>query len=236
MWYYVRNSQRIGPVDDAAIINLIGNGTIIRQTAVWKEGMADWQEACQTELRDKFSGVPPTPPSFSGLTTYSATSLPYTPQSLKNLWLWFAWLVGVGFPLCFVIVGLIPIIAGSVIGYILLYRFWSIIQDGKARTSPGKAVGFCFIPFFNFYWLYVAYVGLAKDLNLYCHERHIAGPTVNEGLALTWFILIFCTWIPYVGIACSVALVVIQIIVMKQFTDVGMRILEHKKKTEQNKD
>jgi len=26
---------------------------------------------------------------------------------------------------------------------VLLYKAWKVIQDGYARTSPGKAVGFC---------------------------------------------------------------------------------------------
>jgi hypothetical protein len=227
MWYYVRNSQRIGPVDESTVATLVQNGTIVRQTPVWREGMADWQQAAQTDLKTQFADVPPARPSYSGLTTYTATHESYTARSFRNLWLWFAWLVGAGFPLCPVIVGIVPFIAGSVIGFILLYRYWALIQDGKARTSPGKAVGFCFIPFFNFYWLYVAFVGLSKDLNLYCDERQTAGPRVSEGLALTWFILFFCTMIPYVGwIAVSIAFIVILIILMKQYTDVAMRLVE----------
>jgi len=56
---------------------------------------------------------------------------------------------------------------------VVLYKFWQVIQDGHARTIPGKAVGFLFIPIFSYYWLFVAYFGLAMDLNRYI-ERHFA--------------------------------------------------------------
>jgi len=150
----------------------------------------------------------------------------YTPQSFRKLWLWFAWLVGAGIPLTFIGIGVFLLIAGGVIGLILLYRFWSLIQDGQARTSPAQAVGFLFIPFFNVYWNYVAHVGLAKDMNTYCQDRNIPGAKVSEGLALTWFILLFCVVIPYVGALAFLALVVIQIILIKQFADVSTRIIE----------
>jgi len=155
----------------------------------------------------------------------------YTPQSFHKLWLWFAWLVGAGIPLTFIGIGVFLLIAGGVIGLILLYRFWSLIQDGQARTSPAQAVGFLFIPFFNVYWNYVAQVGLAKDMNTYCQDRNIPGVKVSEGLALTWFILVagcqlFFVVIPYAGALAFIALVVIQIILIKQFADVSTRIIE----------
>lgn len=230
MWYYMRNNNRIGPVSDEEMYALINNGTIIRQTPVWKEGMQDWAQAHSSELSASFSSIPPAPPSYSGLTTYQAAVASYEPQSFRKLWLWYTWLVALGFPLCFIVIGLIPLIAGGVICWIMLYRFWSVIQDGKARTSPGKAVGFCFIPFFNFYWVYVAFVGLAKDMNLYCDERSIAGPRVNDGLALTWFIFMFLGIIPYLGWIVAIANLVIGIILFKQFSDVAARILETKEK------
>lgn len=49
--------------------------------------------------------------------------------------------------------------------YILLYRAWHCLQYGAPRSTPGKAIGFLFIPFFNFYWMFVAFGGLAKDWN-----------------------------------------------------------------------
>jgi TPR repeat protein len=49
--------------------------------------------------------------------------------------------------------------------YLLLYQGWKSIPVDIARTTPGKAVGFLFIPIFNLYWMFVAYDGLIKDMN-----------------------------------------------------------------------
>jgi len=236
-WYYVHNNQRVGPVDEATISGLIQNGAISHQTLVWKPDMANWQPAAQTVLAAKLGSVPPgqspapqAPVTYTASApvqppvTYAPPAAVYPPESFRKLWLWFAWLLGLGFPLCFVCIGVPALIASVVIFYVLLYRFWGVIQDGAVRSSPGKAVGFCFIPFYNFYWFYVALVGLSKDMNLYCQQRQIDGPRVNEGLALTWYVLWLCSLIPYVGILASIPAVVLQIILMKQLADAAARI------------
>ncbi|MHB9071150.1 MAG: DUF4339 domain-containing protein [Sedimentisphaerales bacterium] len=230
MWYYVRNSQRIGPVEQSVIEDLIQNGTIVRQTLVWKSPMSDWKQAGVTELADKFSDIAPIPPSSFAITSYSDVKINFSPESLRKLWLWFAWLLGAGLPLIFIFIGIPAIIAGTVIYYVLLYRFWMLIQDGKARTSPGKAVGFCFIPFFNFYWLYVAIVGLAKDMNLYCQERNIEGSLPSEGLALAMYITTIISCVPYIGILAAIPSLIIQIILTKQFVETSVKIMEYKTK------
>jgi hypothetical protein len=58
-----------------------------------------------------------------------------------------------------------------VVGVILLYRMWDAIQDGHARTSPGKAVGLLFVPIFNLYWIFQVAWGFARDYNRYV-DRH----------------------------------------------------------------
>ena len=169
---------------------VIRNGTVGRGTAVWKEGMQSWSVAGTTELQARLARMPPTPPPYHG-PTVRCTSVPaYPPSSFKTLWLWFAWLAALGLPLSAVIIGLPLLMAATVISCILLYRFWDMIQGGTRSTSPGKAVGFCFIPFFNVYWCYVAIVGLAEDVNGYCDQRNIEGPRVSErGSALAWYML-----------------------------------------------
>jgi hypothetical protein len=252
MWYYIHSNQRIGPVDDNIIFSLIRKGTVVRETAVWKDGMQNWSPAGTTTLQLQFNSVPPTPPPYFEPTAYAMSASSYSPTSFKTLWLWFAWLVGAGLPLSIIFLGIPALVAGAVISHILLYRFWCIIQDGPARTTPGKAVGFCFIPFFNLYWSYVAIVGLAKDMNAYRAQWNIEGPRVNEGLALTWFILSLLTivvsilslliivshpastWVTlclltlilYLGLL--VAVMVISIILCKQCVEIAARIVQVK--------
>ncbi|MEJ0000956.1 MAG: DUF4339 domain-containing protein [Verrucomicrobiota bacterium] len=42
MWYYTTGGAPEGPFDEAALDQLLANGTIHADSLVWKEGMADW--------------------------------------------------------------------------------------------------------------------------------------------------------------------------------------------------
>lgn len=41
-WYYAKNNERLGPIDDAELTRLLSTAEIGRDTLVWKEGMSDW--------------------------------------------------------------------------------------------------------------------------------------------------------------------------------------------------
>jgi eukaryotic-like serine/threonine-protein kinase len=52
----------------------------------------------------------------------------------------------------------------------VLYKAWAALPANYARTTPGQAVGFMFVPFYNLYWIWNAYVGFAKDFNGYVKQ------------------------------------------------------------------
>lgn len=83
-----------------------------------------------------------------------------------------------------------------VVFLILTYKMWAAIQDGHARTRPGKAVGYLFIPFYGLYWLFRAYWGFAKDCNAYI-DRHdgirSAAFKLPAGLFLSYPVVIVAT-------------------------------------------
>jgi hypothetical protein len=65
---------------------------------------------------------------------------------------------------------LMAVIFGILIMWIIaIYNFtanlWQVIPSDIARTTPKKAAIFSLIPFFNWYWWFVAYKGLAIDIN-----------------------------------------------------------------------
>jgi hypothetical protein len=95
-------------------------------------------------------------------------------------------------------------ILGAVLFCIYLYRAWEMLQDGYARTTPGKAVGFGFIPFFNFYWVFQSLWGWSKDYNSFIQRNAISNaPKMPEGLFLAWAILIILASIPVINwVAC----------------------------------
>ena len=42
-WYYAKNDQQLGPINDAEFETLIQQGVVTPETVVWQEGMADWK-------------------------------------------------------------------------------------------------------------------------------------------------------------------------------------------------
>ena len=69
----------------------------------------------------------------------------------------------------------------------LLYRCWEIVQDGGyASTTPKKAVGLMFIPFFNLYWFYFALSYLCNDLNDFIDRYKLNIQPCNKRLVLSF--------------------------------------------------
>jgi hypothetical protein len=86
----------------------------------------------------------------------------------------------------------IPIAIAVIFHLMFIYKFWKSIQDGQARMTPGKAIGFLFIPFFNIYWLFQVYPGFATDYNRYIQAKGIPAKPLGKGLltVMAIFILI----------------------------------------------
>jgi len=104
------------------------------------------------------------------------------------------------------LIGLVPIlnllaiplaILALVFKCILHFQLWSAVPVGSRSTSPGKAVGFLFIPFFNFYWYFPSYVGLTASI-----EKATGRPSAR-GLAVAYAVISVLmwvlVWIPIVG-------------------------------------
>ncbi len=81
-----------------------------------------------------------------------------------------------------------PLIPALIMLYVMIYKMWASIQDGMARTSPGKAVGMLFIPLFNLYWLWQVFCGWAQDYNAHLERNRINAPRISEGLFMTYVI------------------------------------------------
>jgi ABC-type dipeptide/oligopeptide/nickel transport system permease component len=79
----------------------------------------------------------------------------------------------------------------GILTLVYLHRAWAYIQDlPNVFTTPGKAVGFLFIPLFNVVWLFFAYYNWAGDYNLRCALVSTKSfPKVSESLFLSFCIL-----------------------------------------------
>lgn len=106
----------------------------------------------------------------------------------------------------------IPMVCSTVVMAVLIHKMWSSIQDGAPRTTPGKAVGVLFIPLSNYYWVFQALWGWTRDFNAYTVAKTLRAPRMPEGLARAICILAVVSIIPFVGIATSIANVILMTI------------------------
>ncbi len=109
-------------------------------------------------------------------------------------------------------VATLPSLVSGIMILRIVYKLWKAIQGGRTRTSPEVAVALLFIPFFNLYWVFQAYWGLAKDFNAYVQERNLPVPNLSEGLALAVCVLILLSMIPFLGLIFMIVGMVLQLV------------------------
>lgn len=181
MWYYEFNGKPFGPVKLQGIMDALRLGRINFNTLVSRQDTTTWIRLEDSDLA-ALTKVPLSEPAAN-------KSIPFVsnvnPIGLSRLFWWWVGLTGFSLlgDLILLITGVfryepgavilanIPWMAGSILEFFLSYRYWQIIQDGSTRTTPGKAVGFQFIPFFSIYWLFPAYFGLTQDQNRFIDRQ-----------------------------------------------------------------
>lgn len=77
---------------------------------------------------------------------------------------------------------------------ILHFQCWHSLPLEYRATSPGKAVGFLFIPVFNLYWAFVSWVKLADGFEVWQRESKVPMRYTMRGLGITQAVF-FC--LPY---------------------------------------
>jgi len=84
----------------------------------------------------------------------------------------------------------IPIIPAAVFWCIFIFKAWKAIQDDHTVATPGKALGFMFIPFFNLYWLFIAIGSWGKEYNGFARRNKLNVEPMSEGVFIAWAVLI----------------------------------------------
>ena len=115
-------------------------------------------------------------------------------------------------------VGVLLLIGAMVVGAINIYRSWVGLQGlPGVSTTPGKGVGFCFIPFFNLYWVFIVFSKWSQDYNKFVRANNLQGaPAVNEGLFLACSILIVAGAVPLINYLAMIPEMVVGIMCMSQ--------------------
>jgi hypothetical protein len=96
------------------------------------------------------------------------------------------WLTKVMPPLA---LGGLCLMYAGIVSLVLWYKAWAALQDGRARTTPGKAIGLLFVPFYNLYWVFVCFWGLARE-----HNRFIRRHSLDVGRMPEALFLLYCIW------------------------------------------
>ncbi len=112
------------------------------------------------------------------------------------------------------LVAAIPATLSGLLIIRVVYKLWKAIQGGHPRTSPELAVGLLFVPFFNLYWVFQAYWGLARDYNAYVRQHRLKVPTLSEGLALSVCVLMLLSMVPLLGFLFMLVNMILQIILV----------------------
>jgi len=76
---------------------------------------------------------------------------------------------------------------------VIVRRAWASIDGGAQGLSPGKAQGFLWIPFFNFYWVFPALVSLATQTNAKADAEQNPAGRMTRGFGLVIAILFSVT-------------------------------------------
>lgn len=87
--------------------------------------------------------------------------------------------------------------------FILLGKMWGSIQDGITTITPGEAIGFMFIPFFNLYWIFRAWGGFATEYNGYAARHELSVVQIQNGLYILYAIFVLLAGIfiiPFIAV------------------------------------
>ncbi len=226
MWYYLFGNKQYGPVDEEKIRELMEIKIINGQTKVWRTGMQNWLPLEKTELAGIRLNKLVSQSSFSNF-PIQKKHYKVVRGRLNQLYTW--WLITFCMTILFYFLNFIvvvfsinvvkaaiyslscifeiSIITNSVLFFVLLYKFWAAIQDGRAITSPEKAVGLSLIPIYYLYWNFYSFWGLSKALNQYI-DAHIASTLSKEThRSKSWISLLFVIFTTVTSLAIHIFVV-----------------------------
>jgi len=92
---------------------------------------------------------------------------------------------------------LLLMIPATILYLVWLYKAWAAVPEQYRSATPGAAVGFLFIPFYNYYWVFRALPGLSASIR---RAREAVDPgrtgSAGFGIGVTAAVILI---IPYVN-------------------------------------
>ncbi|MDO4569564.1 MAG: DUF4339 domain-containing protein [Planctomycetia bacterium] len=186
MWYYELNRQQCGPVSEEEVKSLLARNILSPQSLVWRQGMQDWAPAHSIPAfmqayqggaaapvgtppfgAQPFGAQPSATQQLGGRVPTVGDHIPgYQQPSPEQLRSWFRWMIIctiVGALTCIILIGIPILIVGMVCMCKLMYHLWAAMPQRETQTSPGCAVLYFFIPFFNIVWSFMFWLAIVKN-------------------------------------------------------------------------
>ena len=215
-WYYSAEGEEHGPVSAAELRQFATSGQLQSDDLVWKEGLDEWVEARKikglfpTDSPPLALSRPPQPPIIrvndtpSPVNTGEQQPCPYCGEQIlavaKKCRFCGEWLdksqriKRFAVPIKVVPVWNIPFFILLTLQLYWVFWFYRIFKELHARDfttiTPGTAVGCFFIPFYNFYWLFVVFAELKKAIERAYEAHHLSVPPTG------WVWVMPAVWLP----------------------------------------
>jgi len=103
---------------------------------------------------------------------------------------------------------------------ILHYRCWQALPARFRATTPDKAIGFMFIPFYDFYWAFISFVALPRGFVLHARNAGREPTSDPTPLGIAMAVLFICSFtiglIPGIASLVGVASFVVWVLYYRQ--------------------
>ena len=161
--------EQSGPFPETEVQSMLAAGTVALTDLCWTEGMADWRPIHKVIRRP--ASVPPPLPQVQQPHPASGAAIKWVP-ALVLYCVGCSALVLINFVRLedeeaaqAITVLVLPLLVLSIVFIsILHYQCWNALPERFRATTPGKAIGYLFIPLYNFYWAFVSWPKLADGL------------------------------------------------------------------------
>ncbi len=195
MYYVFTGGAKIGPISESDFRDMFANGKVMPQDLCWTEGMIDWLSV--QEVIGSLRNSPPPPPPPHPAPPFIPTHQHLGSKQIDLInWNPALILYCIGNSLVIMssiaalrdqeeaasiaFVSLPLAVCGIVFSSLLHHKCWTVLPEPFRTTTPGKAVGFLFIPFYNLYWALVSWPKLAEGLEKWELSLGRRSPTFSD--------------------------------------------------------
>lgn len=99
-----------------------------------------------------------------------------------------------------------------------IYYGWKIIEDNPESVPATKAVGYLFIPFYNFYWILVSFKTLTVGSNQLLKRISPNNSLMSESIPVAFGVFFILTCVPFLGLITLIPLLATTCLFAKQLS------------------